>query len=202
MLRVACLSESEMSSNKSWKAVNKQELIIEVWEALDCESVGGPELEQIQEVLEQRFGEGGQESPAAIARVVADEGAVLRHPEVFECDQNWRLRRLSSQSYEHQLDFSDFQKAVASFGVLDQIHRQLATQDGMAATRLRHVVSNARLNVTMVSRSKILAVEERERAREISQWLTVWLQSPHLFMDWLDLRLRSEEFRNKFPNRS
>ena len=194
------LCESEMSSPKKWKSVNKQELILEVWEALDCESVGGRELEQMQEVLEQRFGQGGQESPAAIARVVADEGAVLRHPEVFECDKNWRQRRLGAQSYEQQLDFADFQKAVASFRLLDKTHHQLSTEDGVAANRLRDVVTNARLNAIMVSRSKILPTEERERAREISQWLTVWLQSPRLFADWLDLRLRSAEFRNKFPN--
>jgi hypothetical protein len=188
-----------MSSTKKWKSVNKQELILEVWEALDCESVGGRELEQIQEVLEQRFGQGGQESPAAIARVVADEGAVLRHPEVFECDKQWRQRRLNAQSFEQQLDFSDFQKAVTSFGVLDKAQR-LSNHDGPAKNRLRNVVTNARLNTLMVSRSRILGAEEREKAREISQWLAVWLQSPQLFGDWLDLRLRSAEFRNKFPN--
>jgi len=183
-----------------WKAANKQELILEVWEALDCESVGGRELEQIQEVLQQRFGEGGQESPAAIARVVADEGAVLRHPEVFECDKNWRQRRLSDQQYEQELEFSDFRKAVASLGLLDKTQREVSSQDGSAVNRLRDVVANARLNAMMVSRSKILGAEERERAKEIAQWLTVWLQSPQLFTDWLELRLRSTEFRNKFPH--
>ncbi len=189
-----------MSDTKTWKSGNKQELILEVWEALDCESVGSRELEQIQEVLQERFGEGGQESPAAIARVVADEGAVLRHPEVFEFDKSWRQRRLSAQVYEQELDFSDLAKAVASFGLLDKTQREASSQDGAAVKRLRNVVTNARLNAIMVSRSKILGAEERERAKEISQWLTVWLQSPQLFADWLELRLRSAEFRNKFPN--
>ena len=184
------------NTTKRWRAVNKQELILEVWEALDCESVGSRELEEIQQALQQRFGDGGNESPAAIARLVADEGAVLRHPEVFECDQNWRLRRLQLQSFEQQLDFSEFDKAVASFSVLDKVQES----DGAAASRLLDVVSNARQNVLAVSRSKIVDSAERERAKEISQWLIVWLQSPQLFSDWLDLRLRSDEFRNKFPD--
>ena len=71
---------------KRWRSRTKQDLVIEVWEALDCESVGARELEQIQEALRERFGEGALASPAAIARMVADEGAVLRHPEVCECD--------------------------------------------------------------------------------------------------------------------
>jgi hypothetical protein len=58
--------------NKHWHSRTKRDLIIEVWEALDCESVGTDELEQIQQVLRQRFGAGAVESPAAIARVVAD----------------------------------------------------------------------------------------------------------------------------------
>ena len=174
-----------------WTANSKQELIIEVWEALDCESVGCRELEQIQEALHQRFGQGGLESPAAIARVVADEGAVLRHPEVLECDSKWRLQHLRSQAFELELDFSDFDKAVASFSVLDKV-RPTETP------RLREVVTNARQNQISLSRSKIVPAPERERAKEISQWLLVWLQSPQLFSDWLDLRLRSEEFRNKF----
>ncbi len=180
-----------MASITKWTATNKQELIIEVWEALDCESVGCRELEEIQEALHQRFGQGGQESPAAIARVVADEGAVLRHPEILECDSKWRLQHL--KPLELELDFSDFERAAASFSAL---HQAIASGE----SNVRDVVSNARQNQIMVSRSKVVSAAERERAKEISQWLLIWLQSPQLFPDWLELRLRSIEFRNKFPD--
>ena len=182
-----------MASSMKWTATNRKDLIIEVWEALDCESVGCQELEKIQEALHLQFGPGGQDSPAAIARVVADEGAVLRHPEVLECDSKWRLQYLQSQAFERELDFSDFDKALASFSAIE---REQASGNG----RLREVVTNARQNQVLISRSKIIDPADRERAKEISQWLMVWLQSPQLFSDWLDLRLRSEEFRNKFPH--
>lgn len=182
-----------MPSSTKWTATNKLELIIEVWEALDCESVGCHELEKIQEALHRRFGPGGQESPAAIARVVADEGAVLRHPEVLECDSRWRMKCLQAQAFERNLDFSDFDKSLASFSAIEKA--QASGDD-----RLRGVVTNARQNQLMISRSKIIDSADRERAKEISHWLLVWLQSPKLFSDWLDLRLRSEEFRNKFPS--
>ena len=51
-----------------WKSRTRHDLIIEVWEDLDCESVGARELEQIQEVLREKFGEGARDSPASIAR--------------------------------------------------------------------------------------------------------------------------------------
>ena len=71
------------------------DLIIEVWEALDCQSVGRAELERIEKELLEKFGTGVTQSPAAIARTLADEGAVLRHPEVFEWDSEWRKQRLA-----------------------------------------------------------------------------------------------------------
>ena len=90
-----------------WRARTIPDLIIEVWEALDCESVGARELKQIQQALQEKFGEGALESPAAIARTVADEGAVLRHPEVFDCDLKWRRQKMDKGSFQ---DGSEFQR--------------------------------------------------------------------------------------------
>src|SRR5260370_5015132 len=39
---------------------------------------------------------------------------------------------------------------------------------------------------------------QRDEQAEVAQWLAVWLQSPSLFDDWLDLRRRSPDFRKKF----
>ncbi|HVG28630.1 MAG TPA: hypothetical protein VM864_02820, partial [Pyrinomonadaceae bacterium] len=62
-----------------WRARTKRELMIEVWEHLDCETVGAEELEKIVAAVRERFDGGAVESPAAVARLLADEGAELRH---------------------------------------------------------------------------------------------------------------------------
>src|SRR3982750_2752266 len=67
-----------------WAARTKNDLIIEVWEKLDCESVGAAEVEAIEIVLNEQFGPGAVDSPMEIARAVADEGADLRHSELME----------------------------------------------------------------------------------------------------------------------
>src|SRR5678816_973680 len=92
-----------------WKSRTRHELIIEVWEALDCESVGARELLAIQDALRETLGEGAVVSPASIARVVVDEGAVLRHPEVLNCDVKWRARILAAPVAPQQFDFSSLQ---------------------------------------------------------------------------------------------
>lgn len=175
-----------------------RDLIIEVWEALDCESVGSGELDEIQKALHEKFGKGGLLSPAAIARVVADEGATLRHPEVFDCDLRWREQQLAARSFSESLDFASLSTAFASMVTLEE--RRLANRvDAAVQSALCEVVSTARQDSLLRARSKILVPDERQVAREISQWLTIWLQAPELFSDWLDLRRRSPEFREKFP---
>jgi hypothetical protein len=183
--------------NKTWHARNKRDLIIEVWEYLDCESVGSRELREIQQALRERFGDGAWESPASIARIVADEGAVLRHPEVFEYDLKWRERNLANNIPGGELKFASISDALDSFARLEKLH---TNADEGRLNQLRATVVRARQDSQLIARSKILEEGEREQAKEIHQWLTVWLQSPQLFSDWLELRRRSPEFRKKFPS--
>jgi hypothetical protein len=184
-----------------WKSRTKNDLIIEVWEALDCESVGAHELRQIQRALLEQFGDGALAGPAAIARAVADEGAVLRHPEVFACDLEWREQILAAQSFSESLDFSSLAAAFASLLKIEARRLELGgNSDDKARADLRAVVSAAREDSSLRARSRIIAEGEREQAREVSQWLSLWLQSPELFSDWLELRRRSPEFRRKFPH--
>jgi hypothetical protein len=174
-------------------------LIIEVWEALDCESVGARELEQIQQALRQKFGEGALESPASIARTVADEGAILRHPEVFECDLRWRGKHLAQTSLAGDLSFANLASAMESFAKLEEKRLEFhARGDETRVKQLREFVIGARKDAQLRARSKIIEKDERKQAIEISQWLTVWLQAPELFRDWLDLRRRSPEFHKMF----
>ena len=185
---------------RSWSARNKRDLIIEVWEYLDCESVGASELEQIQLALTEKFGAGALTSPASIARTVADEGAVLRHPEVFQCDLLWRERILKWWEFRVGLEFYNFSAAFESVVKLEERRLQLPLDNEATSLKeLREVVAAIRKDSLLQARSKILDRSVREQLREISEWLTVWLQSPELFSDWLDLRRRSPEYKKKFP---
>ncbi len=181
-----------------WNSRTKHDLIIEVWEHLDCESVGERELEQIQEALRERFGDGALESPASIARTVADEGAVLRHPEVFNFDSKWRERNVAERIFPDGLDFSGLSKALESLTKLEDSRREFqAGKNEKGLEQLHDLVANARKDCLLIARSKIIDNSQRQQAKEVSHWLMVWLQSPELFSDWLELRRRSPEFIQK-----
>jgi hypothetical protein len=182
-----------------WQARTRQELIIEVWEALDCESVGERELLAIQEELRSALGAGAVVSPAAIAREVADEGAMLRHPEVLHCDTKWRERQLMEVFAAGQLNFDNLESAAASIGVVETLRASAQEQhDRSTLKRLRELIVHFRQQQDLISRSKIVSVSEKAVAKEIADWLAVWLEQPELFSDWLILRQRSPDYLQQF----
>lgn len=169
--------------------------MIEVWEALDCESVGARELKEIQTVVRREFGAGSVDSPASIARTLADEGAVLRHPEVLNLDTEWRERELSAVISPDELNFSGLAEASASIKKLDTLRRKFeANSERLQLSRLREMTLKLKQDALVVARSKTVERQQQLEAREIAQWLTIWLQSPDVFDDWLSLRQRSPEF--------
>src|SRR6266550_4637615 len=158
-------------NGKSWNGRTKQDLIIEVWEDLDCESVGARELEQIQEALREKFGEGAQESPASIARTLADEGAVLRHPEVFDYDTQWRERLISGAVSTESLSFFNLSEASESIDKLESWRKEFAGAGNQGELRrLREFALKTKQDLQLIARSRIVDTNRRLEAREIVQW--------------------------------
>ncbi|MDT7781537.1 MAG: hypothetical protein QOC99_4049 [Acidobacteriota bacterium] len=182
-----------------WKARTKRELMIEVWEHLDCESVGARELEVVTEAVRERFGEGAVEGPARMARVLADEGAELRHAEVLDADVRWRTQDPYEAMFRNVLKFSTFEEAAHSIRRLDNLRKQFQRKGDRAGLRRVHeTVLKGKQRAQMIARNP--AVNERKRAekKEMAEWFTVWLNQPEIFEDWLALRLVSKDFRARF----
>ncbi|MBA3321607.1 MAG: hypothetical protein H0T45_09235 [Pyrinomonadaceae bacterium] len=185
-----------------WAARTKRDLMIEVWEHLDCETVGRAELEAIRAAVAERFGGGAAESPASVARLLADEGAELRHAEVLEADAHWRARHADpyESMFRNVLKFSDFEQAAASIKRLDNLRKEFKRKnDQEGVRRVRETLLRGKQRALMIAGNQ--SVNERKRAEkeEIAQWFTVWLQTPEIFDDWLALRLRTADFRERFP---
>ncbi len=185
---------------------SKQEFIVAEWLRLGGQAIGRKELRAIQRALREEFGEGAIESPARIARVLADEGAELRHPEVIEFDAKWREEKLDKETskFRHLERFLDakplrLHEAESLIKKLEQTRQSSErNEDKMNAQHLRNIAINARQAAELLANDSTLNQTQRDEQAEIAQWLAVWLQSPSLFHDWLDLRRRAPDFRNKF----
>lgn len=182
-----------------WKSRTKRDLVIEVWERLDCETVGEDELESIFEAVRGRFGEGALESPATVARLLADEGAELRHAEVLEMDARWRTADPYEAMFRNVLRFADFDQAAASIKRLDNLRRQFGRKkDAEGLRRVRETALKGKQRAQMIAGNKSVDARKRAEKDEIANWFTVWLQTPEIFDDWLHLRRSSAEFRARF----
>ncbi len=185
-------------TKKQWRARNRSDLIIEVWEALDCDSVGTRELTEIQKAVRERFGASAVDSPASIARTLADEGAALRHPEVLEADTSWRQNKVAHIQLI-EVDISSLETVEGAIRKLDSLTGEFQSKNDRRGLESARVAAlTARQQALSIAKSPKLGSRTRAEKREIVRWLTIWLQSPEMFRDWLDLRKRSAEFRRRF----
>jgi hypothetical protein len=181
--------------------LTKRDLIIEVWERLDCESVGARELKEIQQAVRTRLGEGAVDSPAAIARTLSDEGAVLRHPEVLECDAKWREQNSREAMFPEALNFAGLAAGSESMKRLEGLRLKLGSEsDQRGWLRLLEAVQQSRKECLLVARSAVVSESQRAEAAELAGWLAVWLKQPEVFADWLDLRKRAADFIARFTD--
>lgn len=183
----------------SWSSRTKDDLIIEVWERLDCESVGTAEIEAIMTVVGERFGVAAVDSPMVVARLLADEGAELRHAEVMKLYVDWASERPYDAALRGLLKLDDLARSLESIRRAENLRRKYAVDKDTEGVRLlRRAVIAGKNEAVKRARSRSAEAVDRQIADEIADWLTIWLQTPEVFEDWVALRRESRPFVEKF----
>jgi hypothetical protein len=182
-----------------WKSRNKPELIIEVWEKLDCESVGAAEIEAIEIAVEDVFGKSALDSPMKIARLLADEGAELRHSEIMDLYVKRASVRPYDAAFANLVDTRSLDATLKSIRQIENLRRKFeADSDREGMRLLRERVIAEKENKLSFAKAKSKPADQRIEAGEIAEWLRLWLQSPELFESWVNLRRRSPDFVSRF----
>ena len=182
-----------------WQARTKDDLIIEVWEKLDCESVGAAEIEAIEVVVKEQFGDAAVDSPMIIARLLADEGADLRHSEIMNLYVDRASDRPYDAAFTNIIKLESLNSAEGTLRNLENLRKKYRSENDKNAVRL--VMESARHAKELaagMAEQKGAGDAVRQINAEIVQWFTIWLQTPEVFDDWLVLRKRSREFIEKF----
>jgi hypothetical protein len=161
-------------------------LIIDAWKPLDKEVVGASELESIRETIVNRFGAGV--SPASIARALADYGVRLGHPEILQADVRWRETNVLFTPEDLTLD--TLEGATALMDKIESLRRELENEK-LKLEELYQQVRQFKSELELVP---------TWLGQELAQWLTIWLQNPQIFSEWLALRRSTAEFRERFES--
>ena len=194
----------ERSPETTASAGPEQDLIIEFWVTRRQPIVGKAILREILKEISKRLGADHVASPAAVARILADEGAELRHPEIIEFDAEWREARIAAEMKRFKgLDGLLAGKRLSLEQAEGQIKRleelRLAAESREAQRELRDIAILARQRAESVVKDPAFNPTHRKVQAEIVEWFKIWIPTPNLFADWLELRKRSVEFRQKFP---
>lgn len=173
--------------------------MIEVWEKLDCESVGAKEIEAIELVVREKFGQSAVEMPMRIARLLADEGAELRHHEILELDVQRRLESPYDPMFRNILKFSDFKQTLISIRQLENLRKKFtAEKDREGLNRVRETALKGKRRAQMIAGNEKVEAQKRAEKQEVAEWFALWLQSPEIFENWVELRRKSKDFIERF----
>ncbi len=189
--------------------MSKRDFIVKTWQRLGRQRAGQKELRSIQDGLANEYGIGAVDSPAAIARILADEGAELTHPEIIEFDAKWRESEMQKEATkfgpftefasDSPLTFEEARKFIDNAEILRQ--QFLSDNDRAALAQLQQIVADNRHYANSWARDPGLDEATRAEQFEIADWLKVWIQTPKLFADWIALRCRSSDFRKQFSTK-
>jgi hypothetical protein len=173
--------------------------MIEVWEKLDCESVGEKEIVAIENGIRERFGEAAVDSPMVIARLLADEGADLRHSEIMKLYLERNRATEYDAIFRNILRFDSFENSLSTVRRLENIRRKfLEDNDARGLRLLKETALSGKNDLLLAATRSRTPAEIRSMNSEVAEWLTIWLQSPEIFENWIGLRIGSPGFTKKF----
>jgi len=182
----------------TWKARNKTDLIIEVWERLDCENVGAREIEAVETVVADVYGAEAVDSPMVIARLLADEGAELRHAEIMRLYVERASKRPYDAALRNLLKLDGLRVALTSIRHLENLRKKFeAGADKHGLRFVREMAIRGKNDALETAKTTAGAIDKQLHI-EIADWLTIWLQTPEMFETWVKLRRRSKDFVAKF----
>src|SRR5215813_5030783 len=176
------------------KRKSKRELVLDIYDNEAMGEVTAREIAIINQALIDEYGEGGAMAPAEIARILHEEELPVRFDQIFRM-------MTTTEKYEnvfaHFLENADLAEAENSIREIDALYRRFKKAGDRAGVRFAfEAARTARSNAVELSQLSQLRASPRREQAEIAQWFSVWLQTPDLFSQWLELRKASAEFKN------
>ena len=171
----------------------KKEMILETARAMGIQRWTPAEIDQLRRKLLAEHGEEGKTGSDYIAEVLKDMGWKMQLTEREEAEERFE------EEFEDILHFKTLKDAEVSLTRLDELLRRFKVHGELPA--MERVLEIARLGkrrAEMISHNRKEESQKREEKKEISEWFRIWLETPDVFFDWLEVRKAAPEFRDKF----
>jgi hypothetical protein len=172
----------------------KKALILQTAREMGAQSFTLAEIDQLRRKLMAEHGEEGKTGTDYIADVLKDAGMKV----------SLSLQEEAEEQYEEEFDdllhFKTLEDAEVSLMRLDELMRKFQSQGERAAVeRVLNIARLGKRRAEMIARNPKVEGHKRAEKTEIAEWFRIWLETPDIFFDWLDVRKQSPEFQSKFP---
>src|ERR1700756_4353957 len=172
----------------------KRELILETAREIGAQTYTPAEIDQLRRRLIAEHGEDGKTGNDYIAGVLKSAGIKVALSLQEEAEDQYE------EEFEDLLHFKTLEDAEVSIMRLDELMRKFrAKGEQGAAERVLNVGRLGKRRAEMIARNHKVELQKRAEKEEIANWFRIWLETPDVFFDWLDVRKQSPEFRAKFP---
>ena len=170
----------------------KKQLILEYRLEHGLESAGAKEIRRIQAEI-GRLDPGRRPSLSYIANVLREAGTRVEfnHRYVDPWMEEPYAARLTGL-----LQFRDLETAECALRKLDEAYREYQkASDRKGAKLVRLLALKGKQRAEGLAANPRISPTRRAEKGEIASWFRLWLESPGLFFDWLEVRKSSEEFQ-------
>ena len=174
--------------------VSKKQIILEYCRAKALERIGLAEIRALENEVRARLGSGT--SPSYIAGILRSAGKQVEYYDRFADPP---IEEPYASRLRNVLEFHDLRSAEASLRKLDELYREYRdARDRTGERAVRTLLLKGKLRASSLAANPCVSQEKRAEKAEIATWFRIWLETPDLFFDWLELRKASEEFRRFF----
>lgn len=172
---------------------SKKSLILKIAREMGHARFTAAEIEEIRRRMAVETGGAGTASRDYIESVLKEAGLGVA----------WSARPETEERYEEEfkelLHFGNLEEAEVCLVRIDELTRKFeAAGERAAAERAREIARLGRRRAEMIAHNQKVDAGKREEKAEIARWFAIWLETPDVFFDWLEVRKQSPEFRQKF----
>jgi hypothetical protein len=178
---------------------SKKQIILDFCQGQSFNRIGAEELRAIGNELRHRLGASYRPSPSYIAAVLRGAGKQVEYDDRFAGPATDGMEEPYASRLKGVLQFHDLESAEATLRKLDAIYREYhSASDRMGMSLVKSLVLKGKLRAQSLGGNPRVSPEKRREKQEIARWFGVWLETPDLLFDWLELRKQSEEFQQMF----
>ena len=175
---------------------SKKQFLLDYFQARGKRALEVGDLHAARDELRRHLGPGDRTSLGYIASILREADYEVRYEDRYTDPV---MPEPYATRLKGVLEFHDLASAEQSLRRFDAILREYqGAADQTGIKWVLALVKKGKLRARSLAANPRVQDQKRREKQEIARWFQVWLETPDLFADWLELRKSSEEFRISF----